>query len=281
MMHTPDWLSKSEPVRNDRLRAKGTGYVEKTLVAIAEMTENTVFSDRYATMDGFLQRIDPRVKLIAILLLVVATSFLRDIGFILAIYALTLILAHLSKIELSFFIKRVWLFVPIFSGIVAFPAIFSFITPGQQLVSLMRFDHTISLWVFQFSEIAITKEGALGALLFVSRVATSVSLVMLLALSTRWNELMKSLRVLRVPSVFILVLSMTYRYILILVRIVQDMHLAKKSRTIRYDASTKGLGKERNWVASRIGAVLMKSYVMSDETHSAMISRGFMGEVKK
>jgi cobalt/nickel transport system permease protein len=73
---------------------------------------------------------------------------------------------------------------------------------------------------------------------------------------------------------------MTYQYIFLLVRIVQEMHLAKKSRTIKTDMTRQGIKNEQNWVASRIGTVLMKSYKMSDEIHSAMVSRGFHGEIK-
>jgi energy-coupling factor transporter transmembrane protein EcfT len=92
---------------------------------------------------------------------------------------------------------------------------------------------------------------------------------------------MKSLRTLGVPQIFVLVLSMTYQYIFLLVRIVQEMHLAKKSRTInKTNMNREGIKKEQNWVASRIGTVLMKSYKMSDEIHSAMVSRGFHGEIK-
>ncbi|HEY9247215.1 MAG TPA: energy-coupling factor transporter transmembrane component T, partial [Candidatus Methanoperedens sp.] len=76
------------------------------------------------------------------------------------------------------------------------------------------------------------------------------------------------------------VLSMTYQYIFILIRIVQEMYHAKKSRTIKADMTRQGIKKEQNWVASRIGTILMKSYKMSDEIHSAMVSRGFHGEIK-
>ncbi len=279
-MHLPDWLLQKEPGRRTEGGGGRSNYVEKTLVGIARLAEDTVFCEEYANRKGFFQNIDARAKLVFILLLIAGTSFLRDAEPILVIYALTILAAYLSKIDLLFFIKRTWLFIPLFSGIVAFPAIFSFFTPGEALVTLVRLDQGVDFWGFVLSEITITKEGVLGALLFISRVATSVSLIVLLTLTTRWNGIMKSLRVLGVPSVFILVLSMTYRYILILVRIVQEMYFAKKSRTINADNSLQGLGKERNWVASRIGTVLMKSYIMSEETHSAMVSRGFMGEVK-
>ena len=41
------------------------------------------------------------------------------------------------------------------------------------------------------------------------RVCASVSLAILLILTTKWADILKSLRVLRVPSVFVLVLAMT------------------------------------------------------------------------
>ncbi len=244
------------------------------------MMERSIFSEKYASAKGFLQRIDPRVKLITILLLIITTSFISKTEIILGIYALTLVFAYLSKVELFFFIKRVWLFIPIFSGMVAFPAIFNIFTPGEPLITLLQFNRTIHFWIFEFTELSITRAGVLGALLFISRVATSVSLIVLLTLTTRWTDVMKSLRTLGVPQIFILVLSMTYQYIFLLIRVVQEMHLAKKSRTIRTNRTREGIKKEQNWVASRIGTVLMKSYKVSDEIHSAMVSRGFHGEIK-
>ena len=43
----------------------------------------------------------------------------------------TLVLAAASRLPLGFFVKRVWLFVPIFTGIVVLPATLNFITPGH------------------------------------------------------------------------------------------------------------------------------------------------------
>ena len=39
-----------------------------------------------------------------------------------------------SQLSLSFFVKRVWLFIPIFTGIVVLPATFNFVTPGTIVV---------------------------------------------------------------------------------------------------------------------------------------------------
>jgi cobalt/nickel transport system permease protein len=69
---------------------------------------------------------------------------------------------------------------------------------------------------------------------------------------------------------------MTYRYIFLLIRIVQNMFLAKKSRMIKMGTT----GEEQAWVASRIGLLLKKSFKLSDDVYSAMRSRGFTGEAK-
>ena len=80
----------------------------------------------------------------------------------------------------------------------------------------------------------MTQEGVRSALLFVGRVAASVSLAVLLTLTTSWHRLFMALRGLKVPALFVLTVAMAYRYIFLLVGIVTDMHMARKSRTIRY-----------------------------------------------
>jgi cobalt/nickel transport system permease protein len=83
-----------------------------------------------------------------------------------------------------------------------------------------------------------------------------------------------ALRGLKVPALFVLTVAMAYRYIFLLVGIVTDMHMARKSRTIRF-LSTSG---EQRWVAGRIGYLFRKSFQMSQDVHDAMLSRGFTGE---
>jgi len=274
-MSLPKWFF--EKTSSDHTKTKtNTHYIDRTLYKISKLMEEVIFSNEYSKKNGFLQSIDVKFKLLAILFLIVITSFLRSLKLILMIYFLTLFIAWLSQIELKFFIKRVWLFIPFFSSIIALPMIFNFITPGEPVIRLIEFNHVIYFLGLQFSEISITLPGLAGFVIFVFRVATSVSLVILLTLSTPWNVLMNSLRRLHVPKEFVLILSISCQYILILVRLAQDMYFAKKTRVLK----TTDYGKERNWVASRIGVVLMKSRAMSEETYSAMISRGFQGEWK-
>ena len=46
------------------------------------------------------------------------------------------------------------------------------------------------------------------------------------------NHVLKALRVLRVPVVVVVVLGMTYRYILLLLEIAHEMFEARRSRTV-------------------------------------------------
>ena len=78
--------------------------------------------------------------------------------------------------------------------------------------------------------IAVTRQGVLTAITFIGRVSASVSLAVLLTLTTLWSDLLQALRVLRVPRIFILILGMTYRYIILLVHTVYDIHVATEEQ---------------------------------------------------
>lgn len=251
--------------------------MEKTLWQLASVMQESVFSEAYASAPGLLQALDPRVKFATLILFLTVTSLVRSIPVLVSIYLFTLLLAQLSRIGLPFFIKRVWLFIPLFAGIIALPAIFNVITPGEVWVPLIHLPRAYSWGPYHIPEvIGISRPGVMGALVFVCRVAASVSLVVLVTLTTRWDRLMKALRVVRIPQVFVLTLGMTYRYILLLVKLVQEMYWAKKSRTLRFS----GVKAEQGWIASRMGALFRRSLQMSQEVHGAMRSRGFVGEAK-
>jgi len=251
--------------------------LEKTLLEITSVLQEAVFSEAYASAPGLLQGLDPRIKLVALLLFLVVASLVHSIPALAGIYLFTLLLARLSRIGLPFFIKRVWFFIPIFAGIIAAPAIFNVITPGEVWLPLFHLPRTYSWGPYHIPEVVgISRQGVMGALVFVSRVAASVSLVVLVTLSTRWDHLLKSLRVVKIPQVFVLTLGMTYRYIQLLARLVQDMYWGKKSRTLRLSR----VRTEQGWIASRMATLFRKSFQLSQQVHGAMRSRGFDGEAR-
>ena len=268
---TPSWLTTAEVglcpcgCIGKRTRAN---FVDRTINGSASLLKQAMFADDTAHGGGLLQRIDPRVKVITTVGLLIAASLLRHVPLLALMYFATLPLAAASKLSMRFFIKRVWLFIPIFAGIIVIPAMFSFITHGHIVVPLGTwFGHRVGL----------TGQGVRSAGLIVIRVATSISLVVLLTLTTPWTELLAALRALRVPKMFIVVLGMAYRYLFHLLDSVTDMYTARKARTVGRDTD---ITDSRAFVGASAGALFGKAHALSDEVYSAMISRGFTGHLR-
>lgn len=279
----PDWMKETgggsfeaPPVVGREKKAKAS-FVKKTIDGVFKFFQEALVTESFTKKDGLLQSLDPRVKMISILLIVFAVSVTGDLRLLAIVYLLTLLFARLSKIGIGFFIKRVWLFVPFFAGVIVIPVIFNVFLPGDPLIPIMNLPPDAHLGPFALPDsIYITEQGVMTAATFTLRVATAVSAVVLLFLSTPQQLLFKSLRSLRVPKVYVLTMAMAYRYIFLFMEMIRDLHVAKKSRTIR----SMSLRDEQRWVGGRIGYMLIKSLDMSEKVHMAMVSRGFSGDVR-
>lgn len=267
----PDWLLQPEvglcPCGCIGRRRKSS-FVTKTIQGASDVVRRAVFSEDAAATPGLLQRIDPRVKVLSLLALVVVAAFVRTIPVLAAMYVLTVVLAVASRLSVTFFVRRVWLFVPIFTGIVVLPATLNLITPGHDVVSLGSwFGH----------HVGVTREGAEAAGLIVLRVGVSISLVVLLTLTTPWNRILAALRSLRLPAIVILVLGMAYRYVFHLLGTVSDMYTARRARTVGTEADIRS---GRRFVASSAGALFGKTHALAEEVHMAMVARGYDGNAR-
>jgi cobalt ECF transporter T component CbiQ len=269
---TPAWLTEGDlalcPCGCIGKRKKGS-FVEKTIAGASNLMRRAIFSEDIANERGFLQRLDPRVKILTLFGLLVVAALVHHIPVLVAMYGITLFLAAASSLPIGFFIKRVWLFIPIFTGIIVLPAAFSFITHG---------DIVVTLWHWNGHPVGLTRQGLTSAGLVVSRVAVSISLVVLLTLTTPWVRLLAALRALFVPKVFILIIGMAYRYLFLLLNSVTDMYTARKARTIGNDGADVRAG--RRFVSATAGALFGKAHALSEEVHMAMVSRGYSGTPK-
>jgi cobalt/nickel transport system permease protein len=204
--------------------------------------------------------LDARINVLSVLALLISVSLSRSLLVIISIYILVFIFAWASAIPASILIKRVWLALPFFTGLVILPALF--ITPGPVLLRPPL-------------GFVITQTGVTTVLFLLLRVSTSVSLTLLLILTTPWNTVLSALSILHVPDVFILILGMTYRYIYLLLHIANDMFLSRKSRVV----GRLSTADNQKMLAAVSGTLLSKSLNMSSEVYLAMQSRGFHGAV--
>jgi cobalt ECF transporter T component CbiQ len=242
-------------------RKKRGNFVEQTLATLIRKTERALFAEELAQTDGLLQKLDPRVKIVGLLALILATSLARNVFTILFIFAVAVLLAVLSRVPVRILATRAWLGALFFTGMIALPAIF--LTPGDALFRLPLLGWTI------------TAQGITTAVYLISRVETTVTLSLLLVLCTLWTHVLKALRVLRVPVVFVVILGMTYRYIFVMLETAQNMFEARQSRLV----GALGASESRRIAAASVGVLLSKSFYLNSEVYLAMQSRGFRGEV--
>ncbi len=241
-------------------------FIERSLMGALAFLKECLFADEYAAQKGFLQARDPRIKVAVVVMLLLAVLFARHWLIIVCLYALCLVLAVSSSINLVFFLKRTWLFIPLFSLCIAIPAIFHVVSPGERLFSVQFFSNTLE----------ITRQGVMGAAIFFLRVLTSVSLCVLLVLTTKHFYLLKALQSFRVPQIFIMTLGMCYRYIFLFIEIMQSTYLAIKSR-VGYVLSAR---RGERLVAWNIAMLWQRSFYLQTQVYQAMLSRGYSGEVR-
>ncbi len=239
--------------------------IDKTVEEVVSFIQEAVFSERYAGKEGFLQGLDPRAKLAALLISISVVVGVKHITTLLFLYSIPLIMAALSKVPLGYFVRRVWVFVPMFTGIIAIPVIFNVITPGKAL---------FVIWNSPY--IAVTKEGLHAAGIFTLRVATAVSYAILLTITTKWNDVMKGLSDFKVPGMVVTITTLTYRYIFLLTSILVDSMHSRKSRLCRK------LGMIESWkeAGKNIGAVFIKTQMIGEDVYYAMLSRGYLHTAK-
>ena len=237
------------------------GIVERTLASFVDVLEHAFYAEELAKKHGLLQKIDPRVKIVAILPLIVIAALARRLWVIAALFVVAVAVAMLSKVPLATLVKRVWLGVLSFTGIISLPALF--LTPGQAIYTVPLLGWTV------------TAQGLRAALYLIMRAETAATFSVLLVLCTPWSNLLKALRVLRLPIVLVVILGMTYRYIFLLLRNAHDMFRSRKSRMV----GRLGGREQRRAATASAGVLMSKTLQLSGDVYLAMRSRGFQGEV--
>ncbi len=192
------------------------GVIGKTVRGFTEALAQTLESEECARQRGLLQALDPRVKLVGLLSLVVAAALSRRLAVMAALFGAGDLLAVASRLSLWSLAKRVWLVAFAFTFMIAAPALF--LTPGDA--------------VYRFGWLAITAQGVRSALVLVARVETAVTLSTLLVLTTPWMHLLKALRTLLVPVEVIMLLAMTHRYVVLLTETANAMFESRQSRMV-------------------------------------------------
>lgn len=227
---------------------------------LADVENRSRLAERIAAEAGVLQALDPRIKVAAALVLIVATAAAHSLTMLALPFALAVGLALTSGVGRSLW--RVWAGVAVFTGLAVLPALF--LVPGTAVGHL-----PVLGW-------AVTQQGLRSAALIFSRAEIAATYTSLLVLTTPWPHVLKALSCLRIPAAVIAVLGMTYRHIFILLETAGQMTEARRARLL---APLDAKGRRRLTLAT-MGGLLSKTMVMGAEVHEAMIARGYRGEVR-
>jgi cobalt ECF transporter T component CbiQ len=243
-------------------RRRRETFIEKTIRSLLQVLRQALFAEETAQLHGLLQRLDARVKLVGILLLIFAAVALRRLSVLAGLLAAGVILAKVSRIPIRVLATQVWLAVLAFTGVVAIPAIF--LTSGDLLFRVPILD-----W-------AASYQGLRTAAFLILRGETSATLAALLVLCTPWPQLLRALGWFRVPAAGVTIVGMTYRYLFLLAQTAEEMFEAREARLI----GVLGPRERRRLAAASAGLLLAKSIQLSGEVHLAMQARGFRGDVR-
>ncbi len=239
---------------------KRGNFVQRTIDGLAETMERSLYAEQLSEQQGMLQLLDPRVKFIGTLSIIMVAATARRLDVIIVVALVAVLLALWSRVPLRAF-ANIWIGMAVFSGMIAAPAIF--ITPGPTVVTL-----PVVNWV-------MTSTGLRSAAFLLLRSEVSITLSFLLIMTTPWMHVLKSMRSIGIPALVVVILGMTYRYIFMMVQTASDMFEARQSRIVGrlQDADARRLA------TATVGVLLSKSMQLSNDVYLAMQSRGYRGDV--
>jgi cobalt/nickel transport system permease protein len=220
------------------------------------------FLDRYSDRNSLVHRLDPRTKLVAVFLFILAVGLTSPAMWpVFAVYFIVVAtLIVLSRVPVFYVLKRSLVIIPFVLVIAVF---IPFFKEGEAIGSY-------NIWIWKVS---LSYHGlqVLGTILV--KAWLSILSLILLASTTKITDLLRGLEQLRLPGVMVMVLSFMYRYIFILVDEVMRMKQARDSRN--FGGSRL---RQLMTIGNMAGTLFIRSYERGERVYDAMLSRGFDGQ---
>ncbi len=218
------------------------------------------FLDQYSDRASCLHSLDPRVKILAFLSLVVVvvlTPLTHPHRFLL--YALLLVaLVLLSRVPPGFLLRRSAVVLP-FVGLVAAGLPFLGGSGGS----------------YNLGPFHVTRSALLIFVNVLLKAWFSVMAMGLLVSTTPFTRLLRGFQSLGLPALFTTLLSFMYRYLYLLTDEFERMAMARDSRAWRM-----GRLERMRITGNMVGAAFLRSYERGERVYLAMRARGFDGRIR-
>ena len=217
-------------------------WAEKTIAEISGAVREVAYRESWAGRErGPFQRRNPRAKWVAALALLLATALLHHAVALGIVVAAVLGAAAATGLPPLVLLRR------------AAP----FGAPALALILLMALTPAAGGWT--------------GALRLALRLTASALIASTLVMTTRWTDLMRGLRGLYVPPLFVNVLEQTRHHLVQLPLTAEEMFQARRARTVGIASA----GSARRFVGYSMGTLLGKTQANAEASHAAMLARGY------
>jgi cobalt/nickel transport system permease protein len=252
-------------------------FIERGVHYLAYVIRTGYAQWENASTDNFFQRIDARIKVLFLLFFILIVSLKKDPGSEVLLGAFIFLLALAARLNFFNLCKRVFFFGFFFGFLIALPSAFNVITRGEVILPMLHLSRPHDFLIYRIpAEIGITREGAYGVAMLTLRVMNSLAFSFFVLYTTPFSEIIRALKVLRVPDTFLMIITLSYKYIFVFAKTVEDVHLAKKSRMARAVSNAEA----RRWITGRIVFLFRKTQQRCEEIFKAMLGRGFSGDIK-
>jgi cobalt/nickel transport system permease protein len=271
----PDFLLSRPCALPLELRGRlSTSFIDRAIAQLSGLIKVSYIQWETANKSGLLQQMDARIKVLFVLCFILIVSLKQDIFAQTVIFISVFCLAVLSTVNLRVLYGRVLMLGFFFGFLIALPSSLNVIGGGEIILPLIHLARPRDYWIYHIpQEIGITREGIRLVALITLRIMNSLSLSFLLIYTTPFAEILRALKCFKVPDTFLMIMALSYKYVFLFARTLEEMHLAKKGRLVGVRPD-----QERGWVAGRMVFLFRRTQMRCEEVFKAMLGRGFSGE---
>ncbi len=221
--------------------------------------------------DSPLRRLQPAIKIICAFSIIFLAGITNRPSVLLLLAGFLFCLALAGRLNLSGLYRRVFVITFFFGFLLSLPGAINLFVEGNVVIRLFSLKGSYDFWIYHIpQEIGFTAQGIERVSLLTMRVFNSVTSVFILLRTTSFEEIMLTLKKFKIPLPFVMILMLSYRYLLVFARVVEDFYLAKKARFLgRLDSTML-----ENWLSGRIHFLFKKTMVTGEEVTYAMKARG-------
>jgi cobalt/nickel transport system permease protein len=274
----PDYLLQPEKHQHEIAfeRKISLSFLDKTILNSARAVKAIYLQAENAEGQNRIQRIHPYIKVVSLIYLAVVISIAGSLRAQLLTTSSLFVFYILAHLKLAQVFRKIFFLAFIFGFVVVLPASLNIITPGKIVLNLLSLDHPYHIWIYNIPQyIGFTREGLNVVCLVFLRVLNSVSVALLIMYTTPFPAFIKSFKILGIPDTFMMIITLAYKFIIILSRTIEETFFALKSRLMGHIKKSN----IRKLVGGRIFFIFKKSMIIYENTYFAMVSRGYQGKV--